>query len=264
MIPLGVTMPQLDQEITAIKAMKKYPETLSYVGERSLLDRPKVSIVGTRKPSAYTRQYTHEIARALAKRGVVTVSGAAMGVDAMAHLGAGADNTIAVLPSGIDIRYPATNRELIVEIEQRGLLLSQFEEGFRATAWSFVLRNELVVALGDVLVVTEAALNSGSMRSVAYAQQMDKDIYVLTQQIGQSRGTQSLLRSGEAKPIYDVEAFASRFGIESSTQIPKDDFYYFCQQYPTLDNVVEQFGTRVYEAELEGIVSIVDGLVRLN
>jgi len=257
-------MPILESHISAIAMMKKYPEQLSYRGEISLLERPKVSLVGTRRPSAYTRQQTHAIAKALAKRGVVTVSGAAMGVDAIAHLGAGAENTIAVLPSGIDIRYPATNRELIREIEEKGLTLSQFEDGFRATAWSFVLRNELVVALGDVLVVTEADMDSGSMRSVEYAQKMDKEIYVLTQQIGQSKGTQSLLRSGSAKVIYDVEDFASQFGVESSMEIVKDDFYYFCQQHPTLDSVVEQFGTRVYEAELEGIVSIVGGLVRLN
>ena len=204
------------------------------------------------------------LTNALAKRGVAIVSGAAMGVDAIAHLGAGSENTIAVLPSGIDIRYPATNREIIMDIEKRGLTLSQFEEGFRATAWSFVLRNELVVALGDVLVVTEADLGSGSMRSVEYAQQMGKEIYVLIHQIDQSQGTQSLLRSGEAKPIYDTESFASLFGVESCMQIPKDDFYYFCQKHPTLDKVVEQFGDRVYEAELEGVVSIEGGLVRLN
>ncbi len=257
-------MSKINHKIAALDVMKKYPQQLSYRGEIGLLDRPKVSIVGTRQPSTYTRHYTHAIAKALANRGVVTVSGAAMGVDAIAHLGAGAENTIAVLPSGIDIRYPVTNRDIIIDIEESGLTLSQFDDGFRATAWSFVLRNELVVALGDVLVVTEADLGSGSMRSIEYAQQMGKEIHVLTHQIDQSLGTQSLLRSGEAKPIYDIEAFASLFGVESSMQIPKDDFYYFCQKHPTLDSVVEVFGDRVYEAELEGIVSIDGGLVRLN
>ena len=255
---------QLTQKIQALTAMKSYPEQLFYKGDPGLLDRPKVSIVGTRKPSVYARHYTHEIAKALSKRGVVTVSGAAMGVDAIAHLGAGADNTIAVLPSGIDVRYPAVNRELIADIEEHGLTLSQFEEGFRATNWSFVLRNEIVVALGDVLVVTEADEGSGSMRSVEYALKMEKEIFVLSHRLGESGGTNSLLRKGLAKPIYDLEDFAERFGVESSSDIPKDDFYYFCQQHPTLDSVIEKFGERVYEAELEGIVTIVDGLVRLN
>ena len=69
---------------------------------------------------------------------------------------------------GLDIRYPVINRPLIEGIENRGLILSQFNDGFRATGWSFVVRNELVVALGDLLIVTEADLKSGSMRSVEY------------------------------------------------------------------------------------------------
>jgi DNA processing protein len=255
---------QLMHTIPSLKAMKKYPEQLSYKGDLALLERPRVSIVGSRKPSAYTRQVTYDIASALSKRGVVTVSGAAMGVDAIAHLGAGAESTIAVLPSGIDVRYPAVNRELIRSIESQGLTLSQFEEGFRATNWSFVLRNEIVVALGEVLVVTEADEGSGSMRSVAYALEMGKEIHVLVQQIGQSMGTNRLLREGLAKPIYAVEDFASQFGVAASSEIIRDDFYYFCQSHPTFDSAVEQFGDRIYEAELEGIVTIVDGRVRLN
>jgi DNA processing protein len=255
---------RLDDKIPALKQMRRYPEQLSCIGDLELLKRPKVSIVGTRRPSHYTRQYTHEIAKALTKRGVVVVSGAAMGVDAIAHLGAGAANTIAVLPSGIDVRYPAVNRELITEIEKQGLTLSQFEDGFRATSWSFVLRNEIVVALGDLLVVTEADEGSGSMRSVEYALEMGKEIYVLVQPIGESMGTNSLLREGLAKPIYAVEDFASLFGVASSSDIVKDDFYYFCQSRPTLDSTIERFGDRVYEAELEGSIVIENGVVVLN
>jgi len=258
-------MKQLDpHSIPALSAMKKYPDKLSYKGRLSLLESPRVSIVGSRKPSHYTRQQTQEITAALSRRGVVTVSGAAMGVDAMAHRGAGAAHTIAVLPSGIDVRYPAVNRGLIEEIEQQGLTLSQFEEGFRATSWSFVLRNEIVVALGEVLVVTEAEPDSGSMRSVAYALEMGREIFVLSHRIDESLGTHSLLRQGLATPIYSVEDFASRFGVATASDIPQDDFYYFCQTHPTLDSAVEQFGDRVYEAELEGVVRIEGGIVSLN
>lgn len=250
--------------IPDLAAMKKLPEQLSAVGDLSLLGRPRVSVVGTRKPSHYTRQQTQEITAALSRRGVVTVSGAAMGVDAMAHRGAGAAHTIAVLPCGIDVRYPAVNRGLIEEIEREGLTLSQFEEGFRATAWSFVLRNEIVVALGEVLVVTEAEPDSGSMRSVEYALEMGREVFVLSQHIDESLGTNSLLRQGLAQPIHAVEDFASRFGVATESDIPRDDFYYFCQKHPTLDSVVEQFGDRVYEAELEGLVRIDGGIVSLS
>ena len=71
--------PLLTQYISNLEAMKKYPSTLFYKGNLDLLKRPKVSIVGTRRPSNYKRQFTFSLANALAKRGVCVVSGAAMG-----------------------------------------------------------------------------------------------------------------------------------------------------------------------------------------
>ena len=187
--------------------MASYPKNIYYKGNISLLKRPKVSIVGSRKPSPYTKQYTYTLAQALSKRGVCIVSGGAMGVDAIAHEGAGADNTIAVLASGIDIYYPAVNKGLLRSIEQNGMLISQFEPDFAATNWSFVLRNELVVALGEILIVTQAAVDSGSMRSVEYAQKMGKKIFVLPHRIGESEGTNRLLQEGKASIISDIESF---------------------------------------------------------
>ena len=255
---------QVTEQIQALKAMKKYPPELFYKGNLALLERPKVSIVGTRRPSHYTKQFTYSIAKALAKRGVCVVSGAAMGVDAIAHSGAGEGNTIAVVANGLDIRYPAVNRSLIESIENDGLMLSQFNDGFRATGWSFVVRNELVVALGDILVVTEADLDSGSMRSVEYALRMGKEIFVLAHRLDESLGTNRLLLEGKATPIYDVEDFASRFGHAPSSDMAKDEFFYFCQASPTFDDTIAKFGDRVYEAELEGLVTIHNGIVRLQ
>jgi DNA processing protein len=253
----------LSSPIPALDAMKKYPSELFYKGNLDLLDRPKVSIVGTRRPSIYTQNFTYNIAKALAKRGVCIVSGAAMGVDAIAHSGAGEGNTVAVVANGLDIRYPVINRSLIESIENSGLMLSQFNDGFRATGWSFVVRNELVVALGDMLIVTEAELGSGSMRSVEYALKMGKEIFVLPQRLDESSGTNSLLCEGKATAITDVELFASRFGQAPSSEIQKDEFFYFCQASPTFDDTVAKFGDKVYEAELEGMVTIHNGIVRL-
>lgn len=254
----------ITETIHELEMMKKYPQKLFYKGNTALLKRPKVSIVGTRRPSAYTRQFTYALAKALTKRGVCVVSGAAMGVDTIAHEGAGASNTIAVVANGLDIRYPAVNKNLIENIENEGLMLSQFNDGFRATGWSFVVRNEVVVALGEILVVTEAQLNSGSMRSVEFAQKMGKKIFVLPHRLEESSGTQSLLSTGEASAIHDIEAFASTFGVEVADDSVKDDFFYFCQKCPTVDASIEKFGERVYEAELEGIITIQQGIVRLN
>ena len=252
------------EHLFVLDAMKKYPPELFYKGNLDLLKRPKVSIVGTRRPSPYTRQFTYALAKALSKRGVCVVSGAAMGVDSIAHEGAGVDNTIAVVANGLDIRYPAINRPLIEAIEKSGLILSQFNDGFRATGWSFVVRNELVVALGEILIVTEADLKSGSMRSVEYAMKMGKEIWVLSHRLDESLGTNKLLSEGKANVIQDIESFVSRFGQAVESDMLKDDFFYFCQRSPTFDETVQKFGDKVYEAELEGLVTIRNGIVVLQ
>ena len=143
-------------------------------------------------------------------------------------------------------------------------MLSQFNDGFRATGWSFVVRNELVVALGDVLVVTEADLKSGSMRSVKFALKMGKEIFILPHRLDESRGTNALLQEKKATAITDIEAFASRFGTAVESTVAKDEFFYFCQSMPTFDQPLERFGERVYEAELEGIINIENGIVRFR
>jgi DNA processing protein len=255
---------QIREEISELQCMKKYPKELYAIGNASLLQRPKVSIVGTRRASAYTRNFTYLLAQALSKRGVCIVSGAAMGVDAVAHNGAGFDNTIAVVANSLDVRYPAVNRHIIESIEKEGLMISQFPATFKATPWSFVVRNELVVALGDVLVVTEADEKSGSMRSIEFALKMEKKIYVLPHQLDQSRGTNKLLLEGLAEPIYDIEHFANKYGVAPQNEmLDRDEFFYFCQNSPTLDATLEKFGARVYEAELEGLIAIESGLIRL-
>lgn len=242
--------------------MKSYPKQLFYDGNSELLKRRKVSIVGSRKPTTYSRTYTQKIASLLAKEGVCVVSGGAIGIDAVAHIGAGASNTIAVLPCAIDVRYPTINKNLLNDIQKSGLLLSQFEEGFCAASWSFVVRNELVVALGEVLIVGEAEIDSGTMRSVEFALKMGKKIFVLPQRLGESGGTNRLLKEGRAETIYDIEEFVSRFSTCVSIQ-PKneDEFALYCATNPTYDEAVARFPQRVFEAELSGDIKVVNGRV---
>ncbi len=255
---------ELKIHIKKLESMKRYPKRVAGIGDFSLLKRPSVSIVGTRRPLRYTREAVSKLASELASRGVVIVSGGAMGVDAVAHRGAGAKNTIAVSATGLNIRYPSVNASLIEEIEKSGLVLSMFDDNFKATSWSFVVRNELVVALGDILIVAQADINSGSMRSAEYALKMGKEIFVLPHRMGDSEGTNTLLKDANAKAIYSIDEFANRFGVKADESINRDEFFYFCQRNPTIDEAISKFGDRVYEEELMGNIIIENGLVYIS
>ena len=256
-------MRKIEEEILELNSMKKQPQTLYASGNEDLLKAKKISIIGSRKTSKYARELTHKLASSLQKVGVCVVSGGAMGVDAVAHLGAGSHNTIAVLPCGINIKYPAVNKNLLADIEKNGLLLSQFEPDFRATPWSFVTRNELVVALGEVLVVAEAELGSGSMRSIEFALKMGKEIFVFPHRLGESSATNELLKNNQAKVIYDIDLFVSRFGKVVQTEKSGDKFLTFCQANPTYDEALKKFPDRVFEAELSGEIEVKNAKVYL-
>jgi DNA processing protein len=254
----------LKKKIPEFSFMKKYPKDIFYEGNLSLLSQTKISIVGSRKTLKYSRLLTYELASKLAKHNVCVVSGGAMGIDAIAHKGAGVSNTIAVLPCGIDIRYPAVNKNLLNDIQKDGLLLSQFNEGFRATPWSFVVRNELVVALGEVLIVAEAELNSGSLRSIEIAQKMGKEIFVFAHRIGESSATNALLKEGKATAIYDIDEFVSRFAVGEFKEELIDPFKELCRKNPTYDEVLKQFPDKIFQAELSGDIEVLNGRVFLK
>ncbi len=258
-------MPLMEEKIIELSCMKKYPNSISYRGNLKLLEKTKISIVGTRKPSKYTREFTKNLATALSDNDICIVSGGAMGVDAIAHLGATSFNTIAVLPCGIDIKYPSVNTNLLQDIQENGLLLSQFDEGFKSRPWTFVTRNEFVVALGEILIVTESDINSGSMRSVEYALQMKKKIFVLPQRLGESRATNELLASGRAEAIYDIDAFVSRFSKKKSEVFKNNDpFLEYCKSNPSYDEALNKYAHKVFEAELNGDIDIVNAKIVLR
>jgi len=242
------------EHILELDSMKSYPNNLFFQGNLELLKRKKISIIGSRKPTKYSRNIVQNLASSLSSAGLCVVSGGAMGIDAIAHSGAGSANTISVLPCGVDIRYPAVNKSLLDSIAEEGLLLSQFEDGSKARPYTFVVRNELVVALGDVLVVGEAELESGSMRSIEFALKMNKDIYVLPHRLGESSATHKLLAEGKAKAIHNIEEFVLNFSDGISRD--SDDFLEYCQHNPTYEEALKKFPSRVFEAELSGEIEI--------
>lgn len=248
-------------EIPELRIMKRYPDKIYYQGNLDLLQMPKISIVGTRRPNPYTRAITYELSKKLALSGMIVVSGAALGVDAIAHQGAGTMQTIAVLPSGIDRFYPAKNYSLINSIAQNGLLLSQFDLGFGARDWSFVVRNEVVVALGDVLIVCEADFGSGSMRSVEFALEMGKPIYVLPHRLRESGATRRLLAEGKATAIDDIDLFVAHISQKAHNAKEDSSFIAFCRNGPTYDEALGKFPKDIFEAELNGSIDVRNGRV---
>ncbi len=253
-------MSLITTSISELQSMRKYPEKLFYEGSLELLSRPKISIVGTRHPSPYTRALTHELSKRLSNAGMVIVSGAAGGVDTQAHTGAGWSNTIAVLPSGIDICYPSSNKQMIRSIKQEGLVITPFEEGFSPYPWSFVVRNEIVVALGDSLIVCEADIGSGSMRSVEYALEMNKQIYVLPHRLNESMATHQLLATRKAEAIEDIDRFIERITHQNACK-HDSPFIAFCRMMPTYDEVMKKFPNEIFEAELSGMIEVRNGRV---
>lgn len=253
----------LNFHIEELESMKVYPKELFFKGNTDILHKKKISIVGSRKPNQYARSKTQELATKLSSAGICVVSGGAIGIDAIAHKGAGAKNTIVVAATGLDKRYPTINASLIEDVEKNGLVLSQFQDGSPSTRYNFVIRNELVVALGDVLVVSYADLNSGTMRSVEFALKMGKDIYVLAHRIGESQGTNRLLQEGKAKAIYEIDSFVKEFTGSQGEEKVEDDFLRFCKTQPRYDDAIVKFPSRIFEAELLGEIVVKNGLIEL-
>jgi DNA processing protein len=249
-------------KIDELSSMKKYPDELFYIGNTKLLSKKKISIVGTRRPNSYTKEFTYKLASKLSDAEICIVSGVAMGVDAIAHQGAKSSNTIAVVANGLDIRYPAVNKNLIVDIEKNGLMLSAYKESEKARNYTFVLRNEIVVSLGDILIVTQADINSGTLTSINYALKMGKKVFTLPHRLNESLGTQNLIKQNLINVIYDIDEFVEEItGIKKNSI--KDEVLLFCKNNPSYEEAMNKFPNKIFEYELEGKIKIENGRIQI-
>lgn len=172
-------------------------------GDLSLLSRPCLAIVGARSATAGGLDNARAFAHHLAAQGWSIVSGLALGIDAAAHDGAlqagtQGGSTIAVLGTGIDIVYPARNRELAHRIAEHGLLLSELPLGTRALRFQFPKRNRLVAGLSQGILVVEAARQSGSLITARLAAELGREVFAIPGSIHSplSRGCHALIRQG--------------------------------------------------------------------
>lgn len=211
-----------------LAAIPDPPQQLLWAGNGldRLLERPRVAIVGSRKVSAYGREVTGQLARELASQGIVIVSGLALGVDGLAHRGAlDADGlTIAVLPCSIDRIYPASNDHLGQQIVAKGgTIVSEYASGTPFMfKYNFVARNRIISGLSDVVLITEAAEDSGSLHTAEFALQQGKEVLVVPGPITSptSGGTNNLLKVG-ATPVTDYRDVLRALGIETDRKLLK-------------------------------------------
>ena len=144
---------------------------------RRLVPDEAVTVVGSRRASAYGREVARELGSELATAGLAVVSGLAFGIDACAHRGAiDSGLTVAVLGCGADVAYPAAHRSLWRRIGERGLVLSELPPRTGAWRWSFPARNRIMAALSGMTVVVEAAERSGSLITVDLAADLGRDL----------------------------------------------------------------------------------------
>ena len=179
------------------------PKILCYMGKLPEASAPVVSIVGSRKPSAYGKEVTERLATDLAKAGCVIVSGLALGVDCIAQKAAieAGGTVVAVVPNELPDISPRTNYQLAMSIiEQGGAVVSEWMKGDNkiVNRWSFLERNRLVSGLADGIIITEAAERSGTLNTASHALNQGRDLFVVPGNITSplSAGCNTLLKQG--------------------------------------------------------------------
>jgi DNA processing protein len=189
---------------------EKYPENLKRIydppaflfvkGTLVKQDKYAISIVGTRLPSSYGKVVAEKIAKELAQKGLVIVSGLARGIDTISHWAAvqSGGRTIAVMGSGLDHIYPGENKKLAEKIIEQGALISEFPMGTKPDAVNFPRRNRIISGMALGTIVVEAGLKSGALLTANYALEQNREIFAVPGNINspKSLGTNQIIKDG--------------------------------------------------------------------
>lgn len=208
------------------------PPLLYSRGNLDLLSSRRVGIVGTRNATEHGRSTAFTFGKVLAQHGVAVVSGLARGIDAAAHRGVlsavkdSTDNVgpIAVVATGLDVVYPREHHSLWAEVGERGLLLSENPPGTGALPYRFPMRNRIIAALSEVLLVVESRLDGGSLITVREA--LDRGVTVMAVPGATStkaaQGTNMLIRDG-ALVALEPEDVLVVLGLDTRHRAPSFD-----------------------------------------
>ena len=199
------------------------PALVLYVrGDVKVLSQYGIGIVGTRRPTAYGSQVAGRMARDLAQRQLVIVSGLARGIDSAAHRGAieAGGKTVAVLGSGIDVIYPRENKRLAEQVAESGALISEFPPGTSPSPENFPIRNRTISGLSLGVIVVEAAEYSGSLITARLAVEQNREVFAVPGNITspQSFGPNHLIKQG-AKLVDEWMDVVEEFPAEIRMQL---------------------------------------------
>lgn len=185
-----------------LRQLPKPPQKLYVMGNLPDPDKPAVAIVGAREASPYGRYVALEFARVLAINGIQVISGFARGIDRAGHEGAlqAQTPTFGILGCGVDVCYPRENIDLYSELIRTGGLISEYEPGTQPRAGYFPLRNRLISAFADKVLVVEARIRSGALITADHALEQGKDVYAVPGRIDDelSAGCNRLIAQGAA------------------------------------------------------------------
>lgn len=208
----------------ALKQIYDPPIVFYYWGEFSPADGKAIAVVGTRKVTGYGKLVTERFTASLVAAGLTIVSGLARGVDSIAHRTAleNSGRTIAVLGGGLNKIFPPENEKLAREIaEGRGVVMSEFPPDYPSVAGNFPARNRIISGLSQAILVTEAAVDSGSLITARLALEQGREVFAVpgpvTSQL--SRGPIDLIREG-ARPIFEPSEILEELGLTGSRKTP--------------------------------------------
>jgi DNA processing protein len=265
------------------------PPVLLYAkGNIALLNRPAFAIVGSRNATKQGEMNATAFAGALARAGLTIVSGLAAGIDAAAHRGAlneaardGAlpetASTIAVIGTGCDRIYPASNEALAREIAEHGVVVSEFPVGTPPLAANFPRRNRLIAGLARGCLVVEAAKQSGSLITARLSAEAGREVFAIPGSIHspQSKGCHALIQQGAklvetAQDILEElrwQAVTNPAALPSVPEAETDPVLIALGRDPCdLDSLIERTGlaadallARLLPLELEGRVAPLPG-----
>jgi len=202
-----------------LKEISNPPIKLYYKGDLELLKEERIiGVVGTRNPSSYGKLSCECMVKKMTEANITVVSGFAKGIDSIAHktslLTGG--KTIAVIASGLDIIYPASNLSLYREIQEKGLIISEYEEGTKPFKSNFPQRNRIIAGLSKGIIVVESKNRGGSLITADLALEFNRDVYAVPGDIFSeySKGCNNLIRDSKAKSLSNINELLEDYSWE--------------------------------------------------